>query len=200
MHVHMHERAQKGLPDLLRVGTEPSPSHGLQANHCWVIDGQAFRRLNVLDDFNRGGLGIEVDFSLPAERVIRSLNRIIEWRGKPGTIRIDNGPEYISGKLIEWAKERGVTILHIQPGKAQQNAYIHCLAAVCMQTARGGTLQPHSSTWMAGPIHHRKHRALRRLKAIAYRPMRGPGSRHAMALDIQQPPPRHPSHGLLANR
>jgi putative transposase len=53
-------------------------------------DGRAFRLLNVLDDFNREGLGIEVDFSLPAERVIRSLDRIIEWRGKPGTIRVDN--------------------------------------------------------------------------------------------------------------
>ena len=62
-------------------------------------DGRAFRLLNVLDDFNREGLGIEVDFSLPAERVIRSLDRIIEWRGKPETIRVDNGPEYISGKL-----------------------------------------------------------------------------------------------------
>ena len=47
-------------------------------------DGRAFRLLNVLDDFNREGLGIEVDVSLPAERVIRSLDRIIEWRGKPG--------------------------------------------------------------------------------------------------------------------
>ncbi len=46
-------------------------------------DGRAFRLLNVLDDFNRKGLGIEVDFSLPVERVIRSLNQIIEWRGKP---------------------------------------------------------------------------------------------------------------------
>ena len=53
-------------------------------------DGRAFRLLNVLDDFNREGLGIEVDFSLPAERVIRSLDRIIEWRGKPSTIRVDN--------------------------------------------------------------------------------------------------------------
>jgi transposase InsO family protein len=44
-------------------------------------------------------LGIEVDFSLPAERVIRSLDKIIEWRGKPGSIRVDNGPEYISAKL-----------------------------------------------------------------------------------------------------
>jgi transposase InsO family protein len=63
-------------------------------------DGRAFRLLNVLDDFNREGLGIEVDFSLPAERVIRSLDRIIEWREKPGTIRVDNGPEYNSTKLL----------------------------------------------------------------------------------------------------
>ena len=63
-------------------------------------DGRAFRLLNVLDDFNREGLGIEVDFSLPAERVIRSLGRIIEWREKPGTIRVDNGPEYNSTKLL----------------------------------------------------------------------------------------------------
>jgi putative transposase len=87
-------------------------------------DGRQFRLLNVLDDFNRKGLGIEVDFSLPAERVIRSLNRIIEWRGLPGAIRVDNGPEYISGKLLEWAETRGISIRHIQPGKPQQNAHI----------------------------------------------------------------------------
>ena len=58
------------------------PSHGLQANHCRATDGRAFRLLNVLDYFNREGLGIKVNFSLPAERVIRSLDRIIEWRGK----------------------------------------------------------------------------------------------------------------------
>ena len=68
--------------------------------HCRAMDGRQFRLLNVLDDFNREGLGIEVDFSLPAERVIRSLDRIIEGRGLPGAIRADNGPEYIGGKLL----------------------------------------------------------------------------------------------------
>ena len=48
----------------------------------------------------------------------------MEWRGKPGTIRVDNGPEYISGKLLIWAEKRGITIQHIQPGQPQQNAYI----------------------------------------------------------------------------
>jgi transposase InsO family protein len=57
---------------------------------CRSADGRPFRLLNVLDDFNREGLGIEVDFSLPAERVIRSLNQIIEWRGKPFAVRVDN--------------------------------------------------------------------------------------------------------------
>jgi len=87
-------------------------------------DGRAFRLLNVLDDYNREGLGIEVDYSLSAERVIRSLNRIIEWRGKPESIRVDNGPEYVSQKLLEWAEKRNIKIQHIQPGKPQQNAYI----------------------------------------------------------------------------
>jgi putative transposase len=54
---------------------------------------------NVIDDFNREGLGIEVDFSLPSERVIRSLEHIMEWRGRPNKIRCDNGPEYVSAAL-----------------------------------------------------------------------------------------------------
>ena len=81
-------------------------------------------RQTRLDYFNREGLGIEVDFSVPAERVIRSLNRIIEWRGNPETIRVDTGPEYISGKLQEWADKQGIAIQHIQPRKPQQNADI----------------------------------------------------------------------------
>ncbi|WP_146010363.1 integrase core domain-containing protein, partial [Acidimangrovimonas sediminis] len=94
---------------------------------------------NVLDDFNREGLGIEIDFSdrrendpldrflillTPAERVVRALNQIIEWRGAPKTIRVDNGPEYISGTLMEWAEHKGIALAHIQPGKPQQNAYV----------------------------------------------------------------------------
>ena len=69
-----------------------------------------------MDDFNREGLGIEVDFSLPAQRVVRSLNQIIEWRGKPKTIRVDNGPEYTSGTLMAWADKQCVRLEYIQPG------------------------------------------------------------------------------------
>ncbi|MFP3441313.1 DDE-type integrase/transposase/recombinase, partial [Pantoea sp. SIMBA_133] len=88
--------------------------------HDQLNDGRRYRLLNVIDDFNREGLGIEVDFSLPAERVIRSLEQIIEWRGKPRSIRCDNGPEYISGKLANWAENQGIVLAFIQPGKPQQ--------------------------------------------------------------------------------
>jgi len=63
--------------------------------HDQLADGRRIRLFNVIDDFNREGLGIKVDFSRPSEPVIWSLDRIIEWRGKPKSIRCDNGPEYI---------------------------------------------------------------------------------------------------------
>ena len=69
---------------------------------CREMDGRAFRLLNVLEDFNREGLGIEIDFSLPAERVIRSLNRIIEWRGKPETIRVPSRDHAAHNPAGQW--------------------------------------------------------------------------------------------------
>jgi putative transposase len=66
-----------------------------------LIDGRTFRTFNVIDDYNREGLGIDVDLSLPSARVIRSLEQIIEWRGKPAAIRLDNRPEYISQSLVD---------------------------------------------------------------------------------------------------
>ena len=80
--------------------------------------------LNVIDDYNREALGIEVDFSLPSEHVIRELKQIISRRGKPEVIRCENGPEYISAAIQAWAQEWGITLEYIQPGKLQQNACV----------------------------------------------------------------------------
>lgn len=73
---------------------------------------------------NREGLCIDVDFSLPAQRVIRSLDQVVEWRGKPRSIRCDNGPEYVSATLKAWAKKHHIELAFIQPGQPQQNACI----------------------------------------------------------------------------
>lgn len=61
---------------------------------------------------------------MPAERVVRSLNQTIEWRGQPQTIRVDNGPEYVSSTLMAWAEKCNIRVEYIQPDKPQQNAYI----------------------------------------------------------------------------
>lgn len=101
-------------------------------NGCWSLDfasdvltdGRRFRTLNVLDDYNRELLGAEIDFSLPASRVVQVLTRLVEYYGRPAQLRTDNGPEFISAKLSEWFEQQDVILHWIQPGKPTQNAYI----------------------------------------------------------------------------
>jgi len=103
-----------------------------QINVSWSMDfmsdalrsGRKIRTFNLIDDFNREALAVEIDTSLPAERVIRVLNQVICWRGKPKRIRLDNGPEFISTKLALWCEENDIELRFIQPGKPTQNAYI----------------------------------------------------------------------------
>lgn len=89
-----------------------------------MVNGRKFRTLNVMDDCSREALAIEIDTSLSSKRVVRVLERIIEQRGKPESIRTDNGPEFTSKDLELWAKEKEITIQFIQPGKPMQNGYI----------------------------------------------------------------------------
>jgi putative transposase len=117
-------RIKRDKPDALQVPQQVNQVWSMDFMSDSLADGRALRTFNVVDDYNREGLGIEVDLSLPSTRVIRSLERIIEWRGKPDALRCDNGPEYISQKLIDWASERRITLLYTQPGKPTQNAYI----------------------------------------------------------------------------
>ena len=101
-------------------------------NECWSIDfmsdvlqtGRRFRTLNIIDDFNRQCLGIEVDHALPALRVTRYLTQLCEIHGKPLAVRCDNGPEFTSEHFTNWAKDNGIVIQFIQPGKPTQNAFV----------------------------------------------------------------------------
>jgi len=85
------KRIVRERPEPLAVPEAVNESWSMDFMHDQLTDGRRFRLLNVIDDYNREGLGIEVDFSLPSPRVIRTLERIIEWRGKPKSIRCDNG-------------------------------------------------------------------------------------------------------------
>ena len=89
-----------------------------------LSDGRSIRSCNVIDDHNREGLLAEINFTIPAVTLTRYLDQLIEWRGKPQFIRSDNGPEFISQHYQQWAQRKGITLIDIQPGKPQQNAYI----------------------------------------------------------------------------
>ncbi len=89
-----------------------------------LMDGRKFRTLNIIDDFNREALKIVAGRSLPSKYVTRYLDEVSEVRGYPRSLRIDNGPEYISHVLKDWAKLHNVSLNHIEPGKPAQNAYI----------------------------------------------------------------------------
>lgn len=89
-----------------------------------LVDGRRFRLLNIIDDYNRESLAIEIDTSLPALRVIRTLEHLTERRGKPQIIRVDNGPEFISNILKQWCDEKQIRLQFIQPGKPMQNGFV----------------------------------------------------------------------------
>ena len=108
----------------MQVPEQINDTWSMDFMHDQLKDGRSFRTFNVIDDYNLECPGIEVDLSLPALRVIRTLERIIEWRGKPKTIRYDNGPEYISQKVVDQAKAQDIKRQYIQPGNPQQNAYV----------------------------------------------------------------------------
>lgn len=102
-------------------------------NDRWSMDfvgdtlssGRAFRSFTLVDDFTRECPGIEVDHSLPGERVIRALDQIAEERGAyPGALVCDNGPEFAGQTVDLWAHKNGVSLFFIEPGKPVQNAYI----------------------------------------------------------------------------
>ena len=125
---------------------------------------------------NREALRIEVDTSLPAVRVIRALNELVELRGAPLSIRLDNGPEFIAHVLAQWAQSKGIALNHIQPGKPTQNAYVErfnktyrtevldCYVFDSLQEVRDMT-----ADWLHRYNHHRPHESLGRVPPVEYR-------------------------------
>lgn len=115
-----------------RITRPPPPSPVSRPNERWSMDfvhdaledGRAFRAFNVVDAYTRECHAIEVDTSLPAARVVRVLDKLVWEHGLPESLRVDNGPEFISSTLEAWATKHGVKIDFIQPGKPTQNAHV----------------------------------------------------------------------------
>jgi putative transposase len=92
--------------------------------HDQLQNGRSFRLFNLIDGFNREALAIEIDLSPSSAGAIRALQQVIACRGKPAVIRCDIGPEYVSAQTQDWEKNWGIKLEYIQPGKAQQNAFV----------------------------------------------------------------------------
>ena len=124
LRIKPRRRIKRDRPDELSVPTCINQVWSMDFMSDSLANGSKFRTFNVMDDYNREGLAIEVGLSLPSKRVIRVLEQVIEWRGKPAALRCDNGPEYISNEMVEWVNKKKIILLYIQPGKPTQNAYI----------------------------------------------------------------------------
>ncbi len=153
-------------------------------NQSWSMDfmsdalmtGRRFRTFNVLDDFNRQVLAIEIDLNLPAPRVIRVLDRVVVEHGYPEKIRLDNGPEFVSIALADWAEEHGVLLDFIEPGKPTQNSFIERFN----RTYRTEVLDLYlfsslhevkeiTDRWMIKYNENRPHQSLGKLTPVEYR-------------------------------
>lgn len=121
-------RRRKKLKAITRAELSPAT----RANERWSMDfiqdklwqGRKFRTLSIVDTFSRECLALEVDTSLGGERVKRVLERISQGRGLPEGIVVDNGPEFISQVMDEWAYRRKVKLDFVRPGKPTDNPYV----------------------------------------------------------------------------
>lgn len=123
----VRKRKRKRIARLARPADRPT-----RLNQRWSMDfvsdalanGDRFRVFNLVDDFSREALAMEVDKSLPALRVIRILDLVAEERGYPDVLVCDNGPEFISAALDQWAYQHGVKLHFIRPGKPVENCFV----------------------------------------------------------------------------
>jgi putative transposase len=156
---------------------------GHRWNHTWSMDfmqdrlenGHKIRLFNVIDDFNRQALCVEVESSFKSCNILWVLNHLIKRFGKPKRIRMDNGPEFIATTTQSWSEGHGIEFVYIQPGKPTQNSFIErfngslrrdVLDAMSFQTIQ--EVRAESQRWMDDYNHNRPHESLGNLPPIPY--------------------------------
>lgn len=125
----VRRKKRKKLVSAARVGLEPAT----RPNERWTMDfvedaladGRQLRTLTIVDEFSRECPRIEVDTSLPGLRVVRVLDELAAARGgNPGSLLVDNGPEFIGKALDLWAYQRGVALHFTRPGKPTDKPHV----------------------------------------------------------------------------
>lgn len=170
---------KKRLPERIKTPLQELGSPNLVWSMDFMRDtlwtGRRYRLLNVIDEFNRELLDIEIDNSLPSVRVIRTLERICEWRGYPRVIRLDNGLEFISTKLELWCKDHNIILDFIRPGKPTENSRVEryngsfrCELLDCYVFRTLNEVREKSHEWILDYNYHRPHESLEDLSPIQF--------------------------------
>jgi len=156
-----------------------------EVNNVWAIDfmrdtlydGRPFRTFNVIDEGNREGLRIEVGRSISSLRVTRIMSELVEFYGKPLAIRLDNGPELTAESFTEWAKEQGIELRFIQPGKPNQNAFIERFNKSFREEVLNANLfntmseaQEAADVWLTDYNEYRPHESLGDVPPAMFKP------------------------------
>lgn len=128
MKLNLRRKHKKRLPlrpvESLVQPLLPNLTWSMDFMHDVLNNGVKFRTFNVIDDFNREALNITLGTSITSKRVIRELEKLIDWRGKPSFIRVDNGPEFIAHDMELWAKANSIDLKFIPKGKPHKNGYV----------------------------------------------------------------------------
>jgi putative transposase len=176
----LRRKAKKRLPqrvkEPLEVPTTFTQTWSIDFMSDALMNGTKFRSFNVIDDYNREILFIEVDYALKSSRVIWILKHLINKHGKPQKIRMVNGPEFIAKLAARFSEAYEIAFKYIQPGKPMQNAYIERFN----KSYRNGVLNAYlfesieevraeSEIWVKDYNHYRPHDALEGKSPIQYR-------------------------------
>jgi len=182
--------------------TRPNERWSMDFVHDYIADGRRFRTFNVVDAFTRECFAIEVDTSLPSARVVGVLDKLLWKHGLPESLRVDNGPEFISSAMEAWATQHGVKLDFIQPGKPTQNAHVESFNGhfrdECLAQARFPTLaraRVEIELWRVDYNECRPHSSLNyeTPKAFGLKARRSmPPSAGAAAAIVEGDPVRHP--------